>query len=351
MDSDLSFIVYALPRSRTVWLSRFLSYGDWTCGHDELRHARSMEDVASWFAQPNTGTVETMAAPWWRLVPDGMKTVVIRRPVGEVIASLMNLGIPFDAVKLRHTMGRLDHKLDQIERRVPNALSVRYRDLSDEGACAELFEFCLPYARDPQWWDKLESLNLQINMRATMRYWEAFSPQLLKLAKIARLQAIRTMRRPESEIVGVDIAQEPFETFLRDGKHLFDQHLTEVGEAPGDWKQKNLPMMRSMYDAGALIVTTARSNGRMFGYLMTIIGPSLEKSALSAMNLTFYASKDIPRLGMKLQNASRQALKARGVEELFLRAGPRGAGPRLGIMYARMGAEDFGKMYRLDLVA
>ena len=62
------FVVYALPRSRTFWLSRFLCYAEWNCGHDEIRHARSLDDVRAWFSQSYTGTVETAAAPWWRLI-------------------------------------------------------------------------------------------------------------------------------------------------------------------------------------------------------------------------------------------------------------------------------------------
>src|SRR5690348_11556095 len=116
-----SFIVYALPRSRTAWLSRFLTYGEWACGHDEARHLRSVEDIKSWFAQPNTGTAETAAAPFWRTVqhisPD-TKVVVVRRPVEDVLESLMRLA-PFDRVQLEAHLRRLDRKLDQIEKRVP----------------------------------------------------------------------------------------------------------------------------------------------------------------------------------------------------------------------------------------
>jgi hypothetical protein len=310
-----------------------------------------MDDITAWFSQANTGTVETMAAPWWRLVPPSVHTVVVRRPVRDVVASLMGLGIAFDEAKLWHVMTRLDQKLDQIECRVPGVLSVRYRDLVNEGVCKEIFEFCLPYRHDPIWWSTLEGLNLQINMLSMMRYWQAYSPQLMKLGNIAKFRTLRALRGPSSEIDGVTIVQEPFDTFIRDGQRLFDEHLIEVGEAPDDWKKKNLPEMRAMYERGNLIVTTARSNGRMFGYLMTVIGPSLEKSALSALNLTFYASTDIPGLGMKLQRASREALREKGVEELFMRAGPRGSGPRLGSLYRRMGAESFGEMFRLDLVA
>ena len=68
--SPPSFVVLAMPRSRTKWLSQFLSYGPWQVGHDEIRHCRSMDDVAAWLSQPFTGTIETAArAAFWRLLP------------------------------------------------------------------------------------------------------------------------------------------------------------------------------------------------------------------------------------------------------------------------------------------
>ena len=146
------YVIYALPRSRTFWLSRFLTYRDWNCGHDELLHCRSMDDVGSWLGQPCTGTVETNAAPFWRLVPY-MKTVVIRRPVDEVVDSLRKLGFQTDQDNFTSYIRNLDRKLDQIERRVPNVLSVSFDELKTEEACKRVFQFCLPYphghARDP----------------------------------------------------------------------------------------------------------------------------------------------------------------------------------------------------------
>ena len=55
------FVVFALPRSRSAWLARFLTWGDWMCGHDELRHCRSLDDVRAWLAMPCAAWV---AAPW-----------------------------------------------------------------------------------------------------------------------------------------------------------------------------------------------------------------------------------------------------------------------------------------------
>ena len=77
------FVVFGLPRSRTTWLSRFLTYADWVCGHDELRHMRSMDDISAWFSQPCTGTVETSGAASWRLLDTtapGARVAIVRRP-------------------------------------------------------------------------------------------------------------------------------------------------------------------------------------------------------------------------------------------------------------------------------
>lgn len=88
----------------------------------------------------------------------------------------------------------------------------------------------------------------------------------------------------------------------------------------------------------------------MFGYLMSVVAPSLDSpDVMLAEHTIFYASPQISGLGMKLQRAALDALRARGVNEVFMRAGQRGSGPRLGTFYRRIGAEEFGQMYRLDL--
>ncbi len=347
------FVIYGLPRSRTFWLSRFLSYGGWHCGHDEIRHARSMEDVEVWFRQPLTGTSETAAAPWWRLlgrVAPSLRTVVVRRPVVEVVDSLMELNVGFNRPSLEQGMRRLNCKLDQIEARVPGVLSVRFRDLVDESVCGEVLEYCLELPRDPKWWDMLAPMNLQTDMLATLRYCEAFRGQMAKLSKIARHREIAAMRRVSECHDGITIQQEPFDTFFRDGRGLFSEHLTQVGEAPDAYWEKNLDLMRAIEGLGFMQIVTARSNGRMFGYLMAVLSPSLEKNdTLSATHLTFFAAPGFPGLGLKLQRASVEGLRNKGVDELFLREGVRGSGPRLGALYRRMGAEEFGNLYRLNL--
>lgn len=329
-------------------MSRFLSYADWQCGHDELRHARSMADVNAWFAQPCTGTVETAAAPFWRLLPDGVRTIVVRRPVGDVLDSLSRLGFAADPQIVR----RMDAKLDQIEARVPSVLSVQFSDLASEEGCAMVFEHCLPYVHDHGWWETMAALNLQINFGHMLRHYAAYRPQLEKFAGQAKHTAIAAMRCPPRAIDGMTIQHEPFDVWYRDAVPLFREHMLQTGQAIDDYTRKNIPLLRLIDELGCMQVTTARCNGRMFGYLMTVLSPSLDApDVLSAMNLPFFASTDTPGLGMKLQRASIDGLRARGVGEIFMRAGTRGSGPRLGVMYRRLGAVPDGELFKLELKA
>jgi hypothetical protein len=88
----------------------------------------------------------------------------------------------------------------------------------------------------------------------------------------------------------------------------------------------------------------------MFGYLMTAIGPTLDApDVMQGWHTIFFASSDMPGLGMKLQRAALDGLRARGVGEVIMRAGHRGSGPRLGTFYRRLGAERYGELYRLEL--
>lgn len=349
------FVVFSLPRSRTYWLSRFLSYGGRNCGHDQARYFRSPADIKAWLAQDDTGTVETGAAPWWRLLrryrPDA-RVATVRRNVESVLASVMALpGCSFDENELKAQLRRLDAKLDQIEARIPGCLSVRYEDLAREDRCAALSEHCLRLPHDPAWWRSLERQNLQISMAGMVRYAAAHREALGRMAQAASREILRDLaRRPVTPPDGVTIAQEPFATFLRDGARLFAEHSVEVGESPDSYLEKNIPMHERLEGLGNLVITTARCNGRMFGYLMTVLAPSLEsRTRRMAIHTGFYASPEFPGLGLKLQRAAADHLRKAGIDELFMRAGVRGDGPRSSALFRRLGAAQDGELYRLQL--
>lgn len=351
----MSFIVYGLPRSRTYWVSKFLTYGGWECSHEQMRYVRGMEDVRSWLSQEWTGTCETLAARWWRVVqhcrPD-LRVVVIRRPVEEVVESLMRVpGCGFDAVQLTQQMRKLDRALDLIEDNVPS-LGVDYADLADEAACARIFEHCLPFEHDHDWWATMAPINAQANVPAQVRYMAAHKRQLDRTARVCRRQMYSLLhenRRPEVETPeGMVIQPEPFATFWRDGKDLLAEHCVAVDQSADAFFGKNDALARSLESMGLFQVITARSNGRIFGYLMAVLAPSaVHPDRLVAEHAGFYASPDAPRLGLALQRASIEALRARGVSDIFWRAGVVGDGPRLGKLYRHLGAKPFGELYRL----
>jgi hypothetical protein len=357
IGSPPPFVVFGMPRCRTYWLSQFLGYAHWHCGHDEVRHCRSLDDVRSWLSQPYTGTVETAASAFWRLLvklaPEA-RIVTVRRPVAEVLDSLRRGGLFFDPHQMRRDMEAYQRKLDQIERRVAGVVSVTFAELESRDVCERVFEHCLPSHRlDHEWWQLMAAQNLQISLPKLDRYYTAHQPQLDKLAKVAKHRIISGMAPNHPEPMdGITFQHEPFRQFYRDAKDLFAEHLVQTGQSPDDHARKNLPLLEALDDAGCLQTITARSNGRMFGYLMSVVEPSLDSTTqMMASHTIFFASSAVRGLGMRLQREAVTRLRARGVSAAILRAGHRGSGPRLGTLYRRLGAEEFGQMYRLELEA
>ena len=343
----MSYIIYALPRSRTFWLSKFLTYGDWICDHDAGLFLRGLEDVESWRRLPCRGSVETALAPFWRLAK-GMLTVTLRRPVDDVIESFRGTGLAFDFDMLVRKMRLLDAKLNQIECRVPNVFSLTYDELAREDACATLFEHLLPYKHDTDWWQSMSGLNLQVDLRHQMAYYQAHEPQLTKLEKIAKHQIIAGMRPQVKAFEDGTVVGEDKLSNLADAMKMAADHAVVVGEPPDSWKTKNWDLLFQLEDMGCLQVVSGRCNGRVFGYLVSILTPSLEApSLMTAVQTLFYADPAFRGLGMKLQRESIKLLKERGVGEVYFHAGIRGSGPRLGTLYKRLGASDFGQLFKL----
>jgi GNAT superfamily N-acetyltransferase len=179
----------------------------------------------------------------------------------------------------------------------------------------------------------------------------AHEKQLAKVAKQAKHRTLTLLQpTPREHEDGVTFQVERFATSYAEAGHLLSEHLVQTDQSPDDYLRKNLPLLARLDDLGALQILTARSNGRMFGYLVTVVSPSLDSpDKIEAQHTIFFASPAIRNLGMRLQRASLAFLRERGVTEVIMRAGHRGAGPRLGTFYRRLGAEEFGQLYRLEL--
>ena len=257
----------------------------------------------------------------------------------------------FDRAGLVVAMRRLDAKLSQIASRLPNVLSVEFGALKEERTCSRIFEHCLPYKHDSGWWRLLDGINVQCSMPALMRYEAAYRPQLISASAAARHAMLADLaRRDAVSLEGLTVQRESFESWYRDGRHLFAEHSTAVGEPPFSFENKNIPLFQALDALGSLEILTGRSNGRMFGYLATLYGPSLEgRNMRTATQTAFYASPDMPGLGTKLQRAAVRSAHENGADEIWFRAGPRGSGPKMGALYRRLGAKPDGEVYRLNL--
>lgn len=143
--------------------------------------------------------------------------------------------------------------------------------------------------------------------------------------------------------------EEEIVEFFAQKCEAFVNHSAVVGEDLESFRTKNVPLMAGLQKGGSLRLLVARSNGKIFGYLMTLISPSLEQlGRTSAIHTLFYASPEFPGLGLRLQRE--MASRLRGcVDEIFFRAGPRGDGPRTGVLARRQGAVPDGELFRLEL--
>lgn len=355
VTSPPPFLIMALPRSRTAWLSKFLTYGPWVCGHDQMRYFRSLDDAKSWCMQPFIGSAETSAGYYWRLIsrfmPDG-RVLIVRRPVTEVLESVLKQGVVgIERPLLLRKLRMLDAKLDQAEARLPNCISVNFDELTDPGICRIITEHCLGIPLNLQWFNYWNQMNVQVHFDAAMRYVWTHLVQMNRTNLMARHQMmVDLVTKPRPNITdGLEIAEESFNDSFTDATKLFESHCVAIGEPPDEWTRNNIPMLQQMDATGNLQILTARANGKMFGYLVSMLGSTLDSStARSATHTLFFASKEWPGAGLRLQREALHRLKQKGFSEVIMRSGL-GPGARVETIYKRIGADFDGRIFRVRL--
>jgi hypothetical protein len=109
----------------------------------------------------------------------------------------------------------------------------------------------------------------------------------------------------------------------------------------------NVPLLRRVEQLGNLHIVTARSNGRRFGYLVSALGGAFHAEGQSeADQVWFFADPSWPGLGLKLQRASIEDLRANGVARVMMLNLD---GSRVATLYRRLGAKETGQRYVLEL--
>jgi len=305
--------------------------------------------------QPYIGSSETIAAPYWRLferfLPGG-RVLTVRREPKEVMESIKRQGISgMDVPMMFQMLQRIDRKLDQIAERVPNAVSVPWVGLSNPVIAKAAFEHCLGVEFNLEWWAHWNKINVQIDYDAQQRYlWTHLEP-LAQLSNMARHQMFVDISAREQVIRdGLEIKEETLEESFKDAIPLFQDHCMSVGEPPDEWTRNNIQTLSNMEKAGFLQVLTARANGKMFGYLVSILGLDGHDSGTerSASHTLFFASKEWPGAGLRLQRTALSLLKSKGFDTVVMRSGL-GLGAKVETIYKRIGAEPDGKLFKVKL--
>lgn len=155
------FLVFSLPRSRSAWLSVFLSTAGHGVGHDIGAESRSPEDFLGRLLRLR-GSCETGAAFAWDLIrkalPRARFAVVLRDPEA-VIESLERFGFSGQ----REEMFRRYDQLRAISA-FPGVFTTSFDALADEGRASALHRHCTGGEPPAGWWAQLDPLNIQVDM-------------------------------------------------------------------------------------------------------------------------------------------------------------------------------------------
>lgn len=160
------FVVYAMPRSSSYWLSRFLAHnGRRRVEHEVAMTIRTPIADINWRVLSGLdGAVETAADQYWRLVRQLMpnaRVVVLTRPIPEIVASIAGLGISLDAFDWGKILRAQEARLQRIHHRVPNVLAVTYADLRTEDGTRAVWDHCGNAQWDADWWAKMAEQRLE----------------------------------------------------------------------------------------------------------------------------------------------------------------------------------------------
>lgn len=200
-DSQLlPYMVFTAGRSRTLWLSAFLTYGVCACHFEALVKVGSFTEVVNLLSIPGMGAAETLAAPAWPLLltaAPALRAVVVRRPLEEILESLVEgtkgkveLNVPV----LRRLLAYVQRALDKLALQ-PQSLVVDFHELKNEEVCKAIFEHCLPYKHDSGWWKFMNEKVLDPDVIQLAALYHERKEQIQRVGKEARHLMFRLGRQ------------------------------------------------------------------------------------------------------------------------------------------------------------
>ena len=155
------FLILAMPRSRSYWLSQFLSTPERPCAHDPSIGFADRNAMETYLHRPNGAAVDTALALRWDWVHEAYSSgrgsiIVLTRPIAEVKASLQRLGLTCPDSWLR----RLERELS-LANKYAAIDHYAYENLNDEWSVRDLWSRChrTPFPVDK--WHAMAPINLQ----------------------------------------------------------------------------------------------------------------------------------------------------------------------------------------------
>lgn len=161
------FFIIALPRSRTAWLSYFLTSPDCDCLHDPLGQCESLDDLQAMFDNsqaPLVGCVDTSSPLFFDAIharwPDSRYLFVFREPA-EIVASLNALGLPSTEVAMMQV--RMNSAYLAV-RSQPNVRALPAGHLSELPALEAIHDFLVGTPFDAGRATYLVGKNIQVDL-------------------------------------------------------------------------------------------------------------------------------------------------------------------------------------------
>jgi GNAT superfamily N-acetyltransferase len=331
------FAIFALPRSRTAWLTRFLTSGPWVAVHDVTVQVKDFRTIRELLEIPQTGIVDTGLAFAWPVLKrfvKGCRFAVVRRPIAEVEASLLRHGVKYMDGQLE----TMDGYLDELAA-LPDVVSVDFSDLATEQGCRKISEHCIG-SFDVERYREMANVNIQIDFPECMK---SLNDNVVRFSGL--LRELRSLMAP------CTYQTERWRDIRAESIALTQEHAKEVGQVHPEMPFDPDYQMADFLDSqGRLVVATARAAGRLVGQCGFVLGPTLEsRRVITATQVLPFVLPEFrnQRAGLKLVPAAIPELQARGVKMLHLRHGTRGASPKLRRHYESLGAKENGTEFAM----
>ena len=193
------YMVFSAGRSRTMWLSAYLTYGICACHFEATAKVSNLSEVLTWLSIPGMGAAETLAAPAWPLLLTAaptMKVLIVRRSLEEILDSLLAASkdrVQLDLEGLRRMLSYIARALDRLALQ-PQALVVDFHELAREETCKAAFEHCLPYKHDHGWWNFMQAKNIQSDVIQLAALYQSREQQIKQLGRECRHMLFRLAR-------------------------------------------------------------------------------------------------------------------------------------------------------------